>query len=83
MWTYRSIAHGASGINYFQWRTCRWGQEEYWHGVLPHSGKTGRRYREIAQTGEELNRIGSLIEATRPEAQAAIVMATVAGVLLK
>jgi beta-galactosidase len=74
MWTYRSIAHGACGINYFQWRTCRWGQEEYWHGVLPHSGRTGRRYREIAQTGEELNRIGSLIEETRPEAQAAIVM---------
>ncbi len=74
LWTYRSIAHGACGINYFQWRTCRWGQEEYWHGVLPHSGRPGRRYREIQQTGEELKHIGSLIEETRPEAQAAIVM---------
>ena len=74
LWTYRSIAHGACGINYFQWRTCRWGQEEYWHAVLPHSGRPQRRYREIKQTGEELKQIGSLVEATRPEALAAIVM---------
>jgi beta-galactosidase len=74
LWTYRSIAHGACGINYFQWRTCRWGQEQYWHGVLPHSGKPQRRYREIQQTGEELGQLGGLIEAARPEAQAAIVM---------
>ncbi len=74
LWTYRSIAHGACGINYFQWRTCRWGQEEYWHGVLPHSGRPGRRYREIQQTGEELKHLGSLIDETRPEAQAAILM---------
>jgi len=68
------VAHGACGINYFQWRTCRWGQEEYWHGVLPHSGRPQRRYREIQQTGQELKKVGSLIEATRPEAHAAIVM---------
>jgi beta-galactosidase len=74
LWTYRSIAHGACGINYFQWRTCRWGQEQYWHGVLPHSGKPGRRYREIGQTGAELKQLGKLVESTRPEAQAAIVM---------
>jgi beta-galactosidase len=74
LWTYRSLAHGACGINYFQWRTCRWGQEEYWHGVLPHSGRPQRRYREIQQTGNELKQIGSLIEGTRPEAQTAIVM---------
>jgi beta-galactosidase len=74
LWTYRSIAHGACGINYFQWRTCRWGQEEYWHGVLPHSGRPGRRYQEIQQTGEELKQLANLIDPTRPEALAAIVM---------
>jgi beta-galactosidase len=74
LWTYRSIAHGASGINYFRWRTARWGQEEYWHGVLPHSGQANRRYTELQQTGEELERIGATIAATRPQAQVAIVM---------
>ena len=34
LWAYRSIAHGASGINFFRWRPCRWGQEEYWHRHL-------------------------------------------------
>ena len=74
LWTYRSIAHGASGINYFRWRTARWGQEEYWHGVLPHSGRPNRRYDELKQTGEELERISGIINSTRPAGQTAIVM---------
>ncbi len=74
LWTYRSIAHGASGINFFRWRPCRWGQEEYWHGVLPHSGRPNRRYHELKQMGQELEQIGELIDATRPAAQVAIVM---------
>jgi beta-galactosidase len=74
LWTYRSIAHGASGINFFRWRPCRWGQEEYWHAVLPHSGRPNRRYRELAQMGAELKQVGDLIDATRPLAQVAMVM---------
>jgi beta-galactosidase len=74
LWTYRSIAHGASGINFFRWRPCRWGQEEYWHAVLPHSGRPTRRYRELKQMGQELEQIGDLIDATQPAAQVAIVM---------
>ena len=74
LWTYRSIAHGASGINYFRWRTARWGHEEYWHGVLPHSGQANRRYSELKQTGEELDRIAPVIDSTRPAAKTAIVM---------
>jgi beta-galactosidase len=74
LWAYRSIAHGACGINFFRWRPCRWGQEEYWHGVLPHSGRPNRRYRELVQMGGELQRIGNLIDSTRPAAQVAIVM---------
>lgn len=74
LWTYRSIAHGASGINYFRWRTARWGQEEYWHGVLPHSGQANRRYTELIQTGEELERVGDIIAATRPASKTAIVL---------
>jgi beta-galactosidase len=74
LWAYRSIAHGASGINFFRWRPCRWGQEEYWHAVLPHSGRPNRRYRELKQMGAELNQIGALIDMTRPEAKVAVVL---------
>jgi beta-galactosidase len=74
LWTYRSIAHGATGINYFRWRTARWGQEEYWHGVLPHSGRPNRRFTELQQTGAEIERIAPLLEASAPAAKTAIVM---------
>jgi beta-galactosidase len=74
LWAWRSIAHGACGINFFRWRTCRWGQETYWHGVLPHSGRPNRRYRELAQMGHELRGVSALIDRTRPAARAAIVM---------
>jgi len=77
LWSWRSLAHGACGINYFRWRPCRWGQEEYWHGVLPHSGRPNRRYRELQRMGRELAQVGDLIDRTRPAAQVAIVLSYV------
>lgn len=74
LWTYSSVGHGASGINYFRWRTARWGHEEYWHGVLPHSGRPNRRYAELQQTGRELARLAPWIEPTRPAAKTAIAL---------
>jgi beta-galactosidase len=74
LWTYSSVGHGASGINYFRWRTARWGQEEYWHGVLPHSGRPNRRYEELKQTGKELEQLSPWIDATRPAAKTAIAL---------
>ena len=74
LWAWRSIAHGASGMNFFRWRPCLWGQEEYWHGVLPHSGRPNRRYRELAKMGGEIAKLGSTIDRTRPRPQVAMVM---------
>jgi beta-galactosidase len=74
LWAWRSIAHGANGINFFRWRTCRWGQEEYWHGVLPHSGRPNRRYQELKRMGEEVRQLGDSIARTRPPARIALVL---------
>ena len=74
LWTYRSLAHGATGINFFRWRTARYGQEEYWHGVLPHSGRPSRRYRELVQLGAEMQKIGVQLDQTRAAAQTALVL---------
>ena len=74
LWAWRSVAHGACGINFFRWRPCRWGQEEYWHAVLPHSGRPGRRYAELKRMGEELRQVGEAIDATRPASRTAVVM---------
>lgn len=50
LWTVQSVAHGADTIVYFRWRTCLFGTEQFWHGILPHSGSPGRRYKEIQDT---------------------------------
>jgi len=61
LWTYQAIAHGAEGILYFRWRTSRFGTEQFWHGILDHSGIPTRRYEEVKKVGWELKRIGEKI----------------------
>ncbi len=62
--TYTSIARGADSVLYFRWRTCRFGAEEYWCGVLDHDNVPRRRYREVAQVGKELKTLGPQILGT-------------------
>lgn len=59
-----NIARGADGILFFRERSCRFGAEEYWCGILEHDNVPRRRYREAAQLGEELERIGTKLLGT-------------------
>jgi beta-galactosidase len=72
LWTYQSIAHGADAIVYFRWRTARTGTEQYWQGILEHHGIPGRRYTEVSQVGEELQKISEIITGSRIKPQVAI-----------
>ncbi len=54
LWSAQSIAHGADTVVYFRWRSCLFGTEQYWHGILPHSGDPGRRYEEVIRTIRDL-----------------------------
>lgn len=72
-WTYQSVAHGADAIVYFRWRTCLFGAEQFWHGILQHDGLTGRRYEEVKQTGAELHRIMPKLLGSGSGAEAAII----------
>jgi len=69
LWTHQAVAHGADGILYYRWRTCRFGQEEFWQGILDHDGIPRRRYEEIKKIGEELNKLAPYLEATQPMAK--------------
>jgi beta-galactosidase len=71
LWTYQSIAHGADGILYFRWRTCRSGTEQNWQGILEHHGIPGRRYEEVAQVGRELKKIGDQLSGSQIKPQVA------------
>lgn len=55
-WT--SIARGADGLLFFRERSCRFGAEEYWEGIIDHDNVPRRRYREAAQLGAELQSVG-------------------------
>ncbi len=74
LWAYQSIAHGADAIIFFRWRTARFGTEQYWHGLLEHDGRTGRRYAEIKQMGAEISRLGAQITSSTVRAEAAILL---------
>ncbi|MDN3026939.1 beta-galactosidase [Streptomyces sp. S.PB5] len=65
------ISRGASMIEYWHWHTLHFGTETYWGGILPHSGRPGRVYRELALLGEELAKAGDLVAALTPDADVA------------
>jgi len=69
LWTIQSVARGADGIIYFRWRSCRFGTEEYWHGILDHDGVPRRRYSEVKKVSEELRKVAPHIDGTtvKPE----------------
>ncbi len=72
LWAYQTIAHGADAVIFFRWRTCRTGTEQYWQGVLEHHGIPSRRYNEAAQMGNELKKVGDLIQGSTLKPQVAI-----------
>ncbi len=72
LWSYQSLAHGADTIVYFRWRSCLGGTEQYWHGILNHDGQPRRRYREVAQVGQEFAKLSAAIDGTTVKNEVAI-----------
>lgn len=70
---FHCVGHGADGYIWFRWRTCRYGYEQFWHGLLGHDGGENRRYREAAGIAHELRAIGDELAGTQVKGQAAIV----------
>jgi beta-galactosidase len=70
---YQQLAHGADGQIWFRWRSCTVGREQYWHGLLGHDGKAGRRYREAAQVAREYQQLAPYLNGTTPRPQVAII----------
>lgn len=67
LWTMQSIAHGADYVSYFRWRTCTFGTEIYWHGILDYSGRENRRLKEVTQIARKVEALqevaGSVYQA--------------------
>ena len=71
-WSWQAVAHGADAVLFFRWRSCLYGTEQYWHGILNHDGQPRRRYREIARFAREASELAPLLDGTQVRAQAAI-----------
>lgn len=57
----QAIAHGAEGVNYFQWRAGRGGYEQYHGAVLDMAGRSDTRvFREVAEAGLDVASLGHL-----------------------
>lgn len=74
LWTWQSLAHGAEMILYFNWRTCRFGGEQYWRGVLDHDGDPNARYEMIAATLREATHLSATLEKLERPNDAAILL---------
>ncbi|WP_437773600.1 beta-galactosidase [Arthrobacter sp. KNU40] len=66
------VSRGARMVEYWHWQTLRSGFETYWGGVLPHSGKPGRVYSELAELGRSLESVGNALAGYTPDADIAI-----------
>ena len=73
LWAMQSIAHGADTIVFFRWRSCLMGTEQYWHGILPHSGIPGRYYREIRAFMEQTGPALRAMQGSMPRCETAII----------
>lgn len=71
-WAWQAVAHGADAVVFFRWRSCLYGTEQYWHGILNHDGIPRRRYREVARFGEEMKRLSGELDGTTVRHQVAI-----------
>lgn len=67
------VSRGARAVEYWHWHTLHSGFETYWGGVLPHSQRPGRVYREVAALGDLLQRLSPALEGLVPDADAIMI----------
>jgi beta-galactosidase len=71
----QSIARGADGVMYFQWRQSEAGSEKFHSAIVPHEGSEhGRIFQQAAQIGSEVQQLSPVVVGSRVTAQVAIMM---------
>ena len=57
LWAMQSVAQGADYISFFRWRTCCFGTEMYWHGILDYDNRDNRKLAEVKNFSDKLHKI--------------------------
>ncbi len=69
----RHVARGADTIGFFQWRASKAGAEKYHSALVPHAGADSARFREVAELGATLQKLGE-VAGSRVEADVALLV---------
>lgn len=72
LWAMQSVAHGADYVSFFRWRTCTFGTEIYWHGLLDYDNRDNRRLLEMTEFAAKLKKLSPLVGARNPAAFAIV-----------
>jgi beta-galactosidase len=63
----QAVAHGADGVQYFQWRKSRGASEKFHGAVVDHAGHEHTRvFREVAEVGDVLSRLQEIVGTDTP-----------------
>lgn len=73
LWSYQAVAHGADTVMFFQLRRSIGACEKYHGAVIEHVGHEHTRvFRECAELGAELGKLGDTLLDSRVEAKVAV-----------
>ncbi|GAA0913056.1 beta-galactosidase [Virgisporangium aurantiacum] len=73
LWSWQAVAHGADAVLYFQLRASRGACEKYHGAVIGHGDRADTRvFREVAELGAELARLGDATLGARTPARVAL-----------
>lgn len=71
---YSHLGNGANSVMYWHWHSIHNSFESYWKGVLSHDFTANETYREAAQLGAELKKIGGKIKNLRKRNRTAVLV---------
>lgn len=63
LWAMQSVAQGADFISFFRWRTCSFGTEMYWHGILDYDNRDNRKLAEVKDFCQKFRSIDAVCGA--------------------
>lgn len=72
LWAMQSIAHGADYVSFFRWRTCTFGTEIYWHGILDYDNRDNRKLAEVKRIYDRVQAIQETVGAENRAAVAVV-----------
>ena len=75
LWSYQAIAHGADSVMFFQMRQSIGAAEKHHSALISHEGSENTRvFRECAQLGRELEKLGDTLIGSRACNRLAIII---------